>query len=67
MTSKFKGVNWHKRDEAWQAVIVVNCKQLWIGYYSGETEATEAYDTAARKHFGEFACVNFPRIGEQAA
>ena len=50
-----------------EAVIVVNCKQLWIGYYSGETEATEAYDTAARKHFGEFACVNFPRIGEQAA
>lgn len=29
--------------------------------------AARAYDAAARKHFGEFACVNFSRKGERGA
>ena len=39
---------------------------LTIGRFSVEKEAAEAYDEAARKHFGEFAALNFPREGERS-
>lgn len=38
-----------------------------IGSFATEWEAALAYDAAARKHFGEFACVNYPLAGERGA
>lgn len=64
-TSGFKGVSFFKRKERYRAYINFEKKQIHIGYFDTPEEAARAYDTAARFLFGEFACVNFPREGEQ--
>jgi hypothetical protein len=58
--SRFRGVGFYKRDQKWRAQIMVNYRQLFLGYFSDESAAARAYDFAARKHFGEFASLNFP-------
>jgi len=58
-TSRFKGVYWHKAERKWMARIMVNKKRLFLGQFSDEVQAALAYDEAARKHFGEFAKLNF--------
>lgn len=57
-TSGFKGVRWERG--AWRAQIQVSRRVRFLGYFSDPTAAARAYDAAARKHFGEFACLNFP-------
>tara|TARA_R110000765_G_C18561050_1_gene563670 strand:+ start:174 stop:392 length:219 start_codon:yes stop_codon:yes gene_type:complete len=57
-SSKFLGVSWHKRDEVWQSIIKIEGKNKYLGCYTSETEAAQAYNTAAAKHFGEFANLN---------
>ena len=59
-SSQFKGVSWHKRDKKWQASIRVDGKLIGLGYFKLELNAALAYDAAALKYFGEFACLNFP-------
>jgi hypothetical protein len=54
----YKGVR--RRGDKWQARIAVNSKQIHLGVFSSKEEAAQAYDTAAREHFGEFAVLNFP-------
>ena len=63
-SSKFKGV-W--RPTRWRAEIRVNYKTIHLGSFATEEEAAHAYDEAARRLFGEFARVNFPRDGERSA
>ena len=62
--SRYKGVRRHYRK--WQARIGVNYRVLHIGLFETEREAAEAYDRAARKHFGKFARLNFPETQEGA-
>lgn len=51
----------------WRARIRINGHLTHIGSFTREWEAALAYDRAAREHFGEFACLNFPEKGERSA
>jgi len=57
-TSGYKGVYWHKRNKKWAAHIRFNNKKYHIGYFNKKTEAAMAYNKAAVKHHGEYACLN---------
>jgi len=63
-TSRFKGVYRACNRLKWHAHIRVGTKKIYLGSFADEESAAHSYDQAARKHFGEFACVNFPRPGE---
>jgi hypothetical protein len=65
--SRFKGVCRTTRGVPWRAVIKENGVQKHLGSYRTEEEAAIAYDDAARRVFGAFAAVNFPRAGERSA
>lgn len=55
---RFKGIVPDYRK--WRARIRVNGKETHLGNFETEEEAARAYDAAAREHYGEFACLNFP-------
>jgi hypothetical protein len=57
-TSRFKGVDFVKPTGKWRARISVAGKRLFLGSFTDELDAALAYDNAARKYFGEYACLN---------
>jgi hypothetical protein len=63
-TSRFKGVCFRQEKPThsprWIARIRVNQQLIELGCFSEEIAAAKAYDAAAQKYFGEFACPNFP-------
>lgn len=63
-TSGYKGVNFNRGR--YRAYITKHKVTKQLGYFDIPEEAARAYDEAARFYFGEFACVNFPRPGEQS-
>jgi hypothetical protein len=64
--SGFKGVS-PARGGRWRANICHNRKVRTLGHTATAEEAARLYDAAARELHGEFARVNFPLPGEQAA
>lgn len=62
-SSQYKGVSYVLGT--WHASICVRGVGMSLGQFKLEVDAACAYDEAARKHFGEFARLNFPRPGEQ--
>lgn len=62
--SKYKGLYWDKNQKRWIARIMFEKKRIYLGCFRDEIEAAKAYDRAARKYHGEFACLNFPESGE---
>lgn len=63
--SQYKGVS--KSKGQWRSYIRFLSKHHDIGTFDSEVLAAQAYDREARRLFGEFACVNFPKAGEQSA
>jgi hypothetical protein len=57
-TSGFKGVSWNKHNKNWRARIKVNYKNIHLGCYTDKIDAAKAYNDAAIKYFGHFACLN---------
>jgi hypothetical protein len=53
-----KGVYWIADKHKWRAIICVDRKNIHLGYFVEELSAVKAYDDAALKHFGAFACTN---------
>ena len=50
-SSKYVGVNWHKRDNKWMASIVINGKKKHLGYFTTELEASKAYEKALLNNY----------------
>lgn len=57
-TSRFKGVSFAKREQRWYARLHTTEKVLSLGYFNSERDAGIVYNEAAKKYFGEFACLN---------
>ncbi len=50
----YKGVTWHKRKQKYHARIQVNGQRYSLGYFDTARAAAEAYNAAAKLHFGEY-------------
>lgn len=64
-SSGYKGVRlWrHKhytRTKPWVAQLGQGGRPVYKSYHATAEEAARAYDAAALKYHGEFACINFP-------
>ena len=57
-TSVFKGVSWYKRYGKWVARITVGRRLMFLGYFADERAAAMAYNAAAERLHGAFACLN---------
>lgn len=49
-TSGYRGILLHKQSNKWQAKIMVNKKNISLGYYSTKEEAAKAYDDYVSLH-----------------
>ena len=63
-SSQYKGVSWDPSTcGRWRVHIQIDGYQRYLGSAQDEEEAAHIYDRAARRYFGEFACLNFPSAG----
>ncbi len=53
-SSAYRGVSWDKRKSKWAAMITVQGRAMWLGYYRDEHEAAQVA-RAARAHYFPFA------------
>jgi AP2 domain-containing protein len=60
VSSRYKGVYWHKQRQTWRAEISADGTRHRLGSFAVEEDAGRAYDEAARELHGEFARLNFP-------
>ena len=59
-SSRFKGVYWNKRDNAWQAFIKIDRKMRFVGLFEDEEAAARARDAAIYAIAPEYCVLNFP-------
>jgi hypothetical protein len=65
--SRYIGVCLEKRTGRWEARIWQQGKGIRLGRFNNEIEAAKAYDEAAKRYRGEFACLNFPESADSPA
>lgn len=53
-TSGFKGVTWNRRKRRWQAQIMVNGRNHWLGNFERLEDAAAAYVEGSKRLHGEF-------------
>lgn len=58
MTSKFKGVYFHKVSGKWMARLSVNGQTRYLGIHEAEQDAAAAYDAESRRAHGQYGAVN---------
>ena len=58
-SSSFIGVSFRKDILKWHSQIMINYKQIFLGYYVDEIDAALVYDEAAKKYHKDFAKLNF--------
>jgi hypothetical protein len=58
--AKYKGIYKINRPKPWAANLSYNNKTIYIGSFKTDIEAAKAYDEAAKKYYGKYACLNFP-------
>lgn len=61
--SGYKGVSRVKGSPRWRARLMLDHKEQYLGMFDTPEAAARAYDRAAARHFGAFACPNFPAEG----
>jgi hypothetical protein len=49
-TSKYTGVTWEKRINKWKAHIRINSKLKYLGYFTDELKAANAYKKALEEY-----------------
>ena len=64
-SSKYKGVDWHKKHKMWHARITVDKKRIHLGYFTDEIEAAKIYDKSVREHYKNIGFVNFLEDGSE--
>lgn len=64
-TSRYRGVSYSSTEKRWRAGIEVEGSSINLGNFLSEEAAAEAYNKAAREHFGENAYQNL--IGSSRA
>lgn len=52
----YKGVTFNKRDQNYVAQINIEGKRKWLGARPTAAGAAKLYRTAAKLHYGNFAC-----------
>jgi len=58
--SKYKGLEWDRRQRKWKARIQHDGRRIYLGSFASEIDAAQAYDRRAKALFGRFARPNFP-------
>ena len=53
--SGVKGVSWCNRNQKWRSVIMINYKQIHLGYYDTIEEAKAVIEKARNEYHGDFA------------
>ncbi|MBW8039596.1 MAG: hypothetical protein FVQ85_06310 [Planctomycetes bacterium] len=59
VSSKYKGVCWHKDKKKWCVSITKSDRRSYLGHFDDEIVAAREYDKKAKELFGEFAYLNF--------
>lgn len=57
-SSQYRGVSYSRADGKWRAGIEVDGRSINLGHFKSEDQAAAAYNSAARKYFGELAYQN---------